>query len=275
MKSFKGYLMVSDMDGTLLNSEGFISEENIQAIKLFTNLGGKFAFATGRMRESTKKFFTHVKPNVPVILYNGALIYDYENEKIIEESFLEEEAKLILKEINKFNSSIGIEIYCNDNVYIYHENKYTDRFSQKGYAVSYEITKELLKDNWTKVLLTGDKEILDMIEVDFKSKFGDFNIVRSDEVYLEIIPREVSKGTALVNLCKHLEISIEKTIAVGDNMNDIEMLESAKYGFCVESGNPKVLERAKYIAKSNDNHSIASVIQYLLEEIEGDEDEIK
>lgn len=78
---------------------------------------------------------------------------------------------MILKEINQFNGSIGIEIYCKDNVYIYHENKYTDRFSQKGYEVSYEITEELLKDNWTKVLFTGDKEILDTIETDFKEKY--------------------------------------------------------------------------------------------------------
>lgn len=275
MKSFKGYLMVSDMDGTLLNSNGIISEENIQAIKMFMNLGGKFAFATGRMRESTKKFLKHIRPNAPVILYNGALVYDYENEKVIEESYLEEEAKLILKEINKFNDSIGIEIYCNDNVYIYHFNKHTNRFSKKGYEVSYEITEELLKDNWTKVLFTGDKEVLDIIESDFKTKFGDFNIVRSDNVYLELIPRKVSKGRALENLCRHLLIPMEKTIAVGDNMNDIEMLESAKYGFCVESGNPKVIERVKYVAKSNDNHSIRSVIQYLLEKVEGDEDEIK
>lgn len=275
MKEFKGYLMVSDMDGTLLNSKGIISEENIKAIKEFMNMGGKFAFATGRMRESTKKFLKHITPNAPVILYNGALVYDYENEQIIEESYLEEEVKLILKEINKFDASIGIEIYCNDNVYIYHSNKYTDRFSQKGYMVSYEITEELIKDNWTKVLLTGDKEVLDIIEGDFKNKFGDFNIVRSDEVYLEIIPREVSKGKALERLCKHLNIPMENTIAVGDNMNDIEMLERAKYGFCVESGNPRVLERVKYVAENNDNHSASYVIKYLLQKLEDVENEVE
>lgn len=275
MKEFKEYLMVSDMDGTLLNSKGIISEENIKAIKEFMNMGGKFAFATGRMRESTKKFLKYITPNAPVILYNGALVYDYENEQVIEESYLEEEVKLILKEINKFDTSIGIEIYCNDNVYIYHSNKYTDRFSQKGYMVSYEITEELIKDNWTKVLLTGDKEVLDIIEGDFENKFGDFNIVRSDEVYLEIIPRDVSKGRALERLCKYLNIPMENTIAVGDNMNDIEMLEVAKYGFCVESGNPKVLDRVKYVAKSNDNHSALSVIKYLLEKVEDDEYETK
>lgn len=275
MKLFKGYLMVSDMDGTLLNSNGEISKENIEAINKFVNLGGKFAFATGRMKVSIEKFFKHIKPNAPVILYNGALIYDYENQKVVEESFLEEEVKFILKEINKFHSSIGIEIYCDDNVYIYHKNKFTDRFSKKGYEVSFEITEELLKKNWTKILLTGDKEILDLVEDNFKDKFGDFNIVRSDYIYLEVIPRGVSKGRALENLCRHLEIPIEKTIAVGDNMNDIEMLQSANYGFCVENGHPTVLEKVKYIAKGNDNHSLLSVVEYLLENGEGNEDEVK
>ena len=74
---FKGYTIVSDMDGTLLNSRGKLSEENVQAIGEFIKEGGCFTVATGRMLPSVERFIKRLQVNLPVILYNGTKIYDF------------------------------------------------------------------------------------------------------------------------------------------------------------------------------------------------------
>ena len=95
MGHFDGYLLVSDMDGTLLNSKGKLSEENKRAIEYFVDNGGQFTLATGRMLPSVKRHIHKLKVTLPVIMYNGTKIYDFSNDEVIYEKFLEEERKEI------------------------------------------------------------------------------------------------------------------------------------------------------------------------------------
>ena len=83
MGIFDGYIIVSDMDGTLLNSKGKLSDENINAIKYFVNNGGKFTLATGRMLPSVKRHVNKINVNLPVIIYNGVKVYDCNNDEVI------------------------------------------------------------------------------------------------------------------------------------------------------------------------------------------------
>ena len=83
MGVFNGYLLVSDMDGTLLNSNGRLSKENIAAIEYFVDNGGKFTLATGRMLPSVKRHIEKIKVNLPVIMYNGTKVYDYNTNEVI------------------------------------------------------------------------------------------------------------------------------------------------------------------------------------------------
>ena len=119
MGHFDGYLLVSDMDGTLLNSKGKLSEENKRAIEYFVDNGGQFTLATGRMLPSVKRHIHKLKVTLPVIMYNGTKIYDFSNDEVIYEKFLEEERKEIIEVVAKINSNVGIEIYSDEVVYIY------------------------------------------------------------------------------------------------------------------------------------------------------------
>ena len=79
-KEFTGLMLVCDMDGTLLNSKLEVSDENVRAIEYFVDNGGVFTIATGRMELGVRKYLRILPVNAPVILYNGALIYDFEKE---------------------------------------------------------------------------------------------------------------------------------------------------------------------------------------------------
>ncbi|WP_010236698.1 Cof-type HAD-IIB family hydrolase [Clostridium arbusti] len=259
---FKGYLLISDMDGTLIDDIGDISKENIKALEYFIKEGGIFTIATGRTMASAGRYLNKLTINAPIILYNGAKVHDYRKQQTIYELSLEEPVKEVVKEVKIYDSSLGLEIYCEENVYIYNPCRFTERFSKKGYEVYYNIDN-IWEKNWTKVLILGEEDQLNSLEESFIDTFGSVNLIRSGENYLEIIPRETSKGHAMVKLCKNLDIDLDKTIAVGDNMNDTEMIMKAGYGFCVKNGNEKLVKLAKYICPSNNDDPIKYIVNYL------------
>ena len=265
MGIFDGYLLVSDMDGTLLNSKGKLSEENKRAIEYFVDNGGQFTLATGRMLPSIKRHIHKVKVTLPVIMYNGTKVYDFNNDEVIWERFLEEERKEIVKVVKEVTPNVGIEIYSDEIVYIYQSCKRTERFNKLGYDVIYDLDDSIWNKKWTKALIVGEREELDFVETYLRETYGDKDIVRSSDVYLEIIPKEISKGQALKELIRHKELEEVKVISVGDNMNDVELLEEADYGFCISNGSEELKKKSKYLAPNNDDNPIEFIVKWIQE----------
>ena len=98
---FKGYLLCSDCDGTLTYGEEVLSEENVKAIKYFQKEGGIFTLATGRFPEYADKFKDRFKVNAPIVALNGAVLYDKDNEQIIEKwPMAKEDCYKLVKYVN-------------------------------------------------------------------------------------------------------------------------------------------------------------------------------
>lgn len=266
-KSFEGYLLVSDMDGTLLNSKKEISDKNKEAIEYFIKKGGKFTVATGRMLSSVEEFIDELNIDIPAILHNGAKIYDYKEEMIISEYFIEEYRKKSIKRVYEDNPHIGIEIFSDEVVYIYRSCGLTERYKKHNFNVRYDLPNDIWEKDWTKVLLIGSEGELDYLEKDYKIKYDSGNAFRSGPNYFDIVANGVTKGKALQDLIEIYNIDPEKVIAIGDNMNDIEMLEVANYGFCIKTGAKRAIENAKHIAPSNDEDPIAYVVKWIDEKI--------
>lgn len=263
---FKGYTIVTDMDGTLLNSKGKLSKENENAIKEFVLNGGNFTVATGRMLPSVGRFIDRLNVTLPVILYNGLKIYDYKTKEVISEEFLEEERKSIIKKI-KENTNFGIEIYTEETIYIYNPCKYTERFSKLGYEVIYNVTDEIFKKNWNKVLILGEADEMNFFEENYNNLYEQGAVVRTGEKYLEIIPNNSSKGKALERLCKDYNIDKDKLITIGDNMNDIELLNVGALGFCVENAPERMKSKVKLFAPSNDENVMEFLLEYITKKL--------
>lgn len=263
MGIFNGYILVSDMDGTLLNDKRVISDEDKRSIQYFIDNGGLFTIATGRMLPAASRFARELNLSLPIILYNGSKVYDYSKEEIIKEYFLEEERKDVINKILNSRSDIGIEVYSEENIYIFNDCRYTKRFTGKGYNVIYDINEDVWKRRWTKILVVGDKESLDEIEEGFKEKYDSEIPIRSGENFLEVVPRYTSKGNALKDLIDSYNLNDMKIITVGDNMNDKELIEEAHYGFVVSNGNEKLKESSNYIAPSNNNDPITYIVKFI------------
>ncbi|MEG1028332.1 MAG: HAD-IIB family hydrolase, partial [Oscillospiraceae bacterium] len=129
IKNIKDILVVSDLDNTLLTAEGGIPPYNVEMIEKFQSLGGKFTVATGRSIESVAHYLKQIKLSAPAILYNGAIIYDYNQRRILSKKTLPQlEAKKALAIIRKNFPEIGTEVMCDNNrLYMLQENAYTQK----------------------------------------------------------------------------------------------------------------------------------------------------
>ena len=264
MGIFEGYLLVSDMDGTLFDDNKEVSAENKAAIDRFMAGGGKFTVATGRMRLAVERYFSEITINAPAIMHNGALVYDFEKDKVISKKFIERDRKEIYKRIYNDRPDLGIEVYTADeHVYVYRNSVQSERFKNNIYPVSYSMPESVWDEDWLKILLLGDKKLLDDFEPIFRSKYDSGYAVRSGEDFFDIMANGVSKGIGVDKTAEYLGISQDKVITVGDNMNDLSMLENRKLSFAVANAEDAAKRAAAMEAPDNNSAPIAYIINKL------------
>lgn len=262
------YLLVSDLDGTLLNGHCEISERNVLAIKEFIKMGGNFTIATGRGIEAALGYIKRLPINFPVIVYNGGMIYDVQNSRMIWQSILSKASKQVVKDIYKGFPMVGIEVYSEGKVIVIRKNEYVmeheKRDKMKFYSAN-EIEGDIWKMEWNKVLLTYKREEMDRIGEMLKFKYTSAKFIRSESNFIDIMPLEVSKGAALKIIADQKNIRMDNIIAVGDNMNDVEMIRSVGFGFAVKNANEKLIPYAAYMTVSNNEHALEYIINWLKE----------
>ena len=261
MKKFEGKLLVSDMDATLLNRDHKVSERNREAIEYFISEGGRFTVATGRMVPAVRAYFSQMRINAPALLHNGAKIYDFEKDVPLFEKFIEEPRKNAIRRVHDELPEIGLEVYSEEKVYIYRECSETERFKTRSYDVTYSLPEKVWRKPWIKALLIGERELLDKYEPVYRREYDNGYCVRSGSMYLDVVANGVSKGKALTRLTELLGIERGNVFAVGDNMNDIDMLCAAGNAFAVENAEPAVKAAAGRTVPSCDESAVAYIIE--------------
>lgn len=262
MNKFKGILLCTDLDGTLLASDKSLSDENRKAMEYFMQEGGMLTFATGRAPIGIKIVLNIFKPNAPMICFNGGAIYDFENDKILYGNYLDHEAIEVFEYVEKNCPSVGMEVFTDNNIYFCKENRIAEIHRRdenlRGPTVScYSVTAP-----WKKcIFLVEPAEMADFDKFMKASPYAEkYDFMPSDAFYYEMLPKGVSKGSALPKLAEILGIDSKKTIGIGDNMNDLTLVKEAGIGIAVSNAQPAVREIADYITVDNNSSAIAAVI---------------
>ncbi|SKA97241.1 hypothetical protein SAMN05443428_12427 [Caloramator quimbayensis] len=272
MKKYEGYLLVSDLDGTLLDSNKNISKENIDAISHFVENGGLFAVATGRTEMNLFPYIKNLNINCPCILYNGSVIYDIESRKFVKCSFIKNQYIINpLKKVLEKYKNICVQIFTEGKMYIVSGDTYMDPYviSEKQPFEFADI--ENIKDKpFIKIILNGEhdvlKEVNSLIEKEVPKNI--IEAVFSQSFYLEILPCNVSKGSALIELIDILKIDKKRVIAIGDYCNDIEMIKTAGLGVATKNAHPLLKEAADVTTVSNDDHALYNLIKNIIPKFE-------
>lgn len=282
-------LLTIDLDGTLLNSYGEVSENTKIALKKVVNQGTEVVLASGRPISSTKTLALELGVDNFLISGNGAIVYDIKKEEIIYDKFLNKEQILKIARICEANS-IFYNIYTEDevitkslnyNVLFYHkENLKKIEEKRTHINVVQDIVKyieEHENNRFLKVTVCDEskmifnsimrklKEIedIDILEVEhmsrkkIKSGTEDVSI---EYHYTEITNKNVNKWTAIEFLIEKLNITKEEVVAIGDNVNDKEMLVNAGLGIVMGNSNPKIKEIGDKIVADNNSEGVLEAI---------------
>lgn len=273
MGIFDGCLLASDIDGTLLDN-GYINPICVEKIRFFIENGGLFALATGRSVGAVSMVTAVIDDIGPSVVANGAMIYDYKNEKIIKEYLLPECDKSVADYIMNLGLDIGIEIHSGKKVLVTEANSETEDHESYEKLESELISlEEALKYDWTKILFAFSnakqrKKIRESIaSLNIKSDLFD-TIAFIDgrtRYYLEIVPKGVSKAESLAELCNLLSIEKGGFFAIGDYYNDLKMLENADISATTSEAPDEIKEICDFVGGSCKDGAVADFIDYLTE----------
>lgn len=262
MGKFDGILLCTDLDGTLLSSKTIVSEENIKAINYFKEQGGKFTFVTGRVPKGAGLIRKWVEPNAPIVVFNGAGVYDFAKEELLWGAYLTEDVKKVVEYVEERTPDFGLVVCTDENVYFPVMNDCVDAYYKLENLPLKTPNWRDIKEKWKKALFVVNSKLMPVVvEAVEQSGYKDnFHFVKSCANYYEIIPKGQNKGTGLEKLCEITGIPKEKTIAVGDNENDIEMIEYAGLGVAVGNATDSVKRISDMITVTNDENAIAKII---------------
>jgi len=256
-------LLVSDLDGTLLDSKQQISKVNLEAIREFKEHGGLFTIATGRMLKSAMPYINQLDINVPVILYNGAIIYHPLEDKVLMEINLSDPKRVLeLIRFQSLDKEVGVLLYHDNDVYAFQCNRLVEAYEDKEKVTCKTFREEVLENPIIKILLiSNDPTTLQSLEQAIKNDNYPCEMVYSENNYLEVLPMNASKGTALDKLKKYLQPANLNTVCVGDNLNDLSMLQEANTGFFVENSHDLLKQENFKGCVHHEKHALADIIK--------------
>lgn len=271
-KTFEDWLVVSDIDGTLNNKLRRLPKRNYAAIKKFTELGGNFTLASGRLTSSLKRNYDRITPNQPAIVLNGAGIYDFNRQKMIWRSTIGEEGqefvRVVLKKYNEAFKSLDVGIYFDDYVYIVKKGllgKGTMVIDKAHFEVA--DIDEVPKEGWMKVIFWGVPATINSLRrlIDRSDDISDkVNFMASSLWSMEMLAKNTHKGVGIMQLADSLGIEKSHVAAIGDYYNDWDMLKTVGLPACAGQAPKPIHEICKFEACHCNYGCVADLLEYIM-----------
>lgn len=263
-------LFVTDMDGTLLTKDKRITAKNLEAIQEFRQAGGLFSVASGRSIPSFRHYAETLQLNCPVILYNGAAIYDYDSETLLWHTSLDKRAYEYMRLVHDGCPYIAIEILTDKMIYVLHHNQYSKQHLETEHLDFVPITLDELHTipgDWFKILYALSSSKMEELQQFLKDKKSDgVYYVRSDKHYYEMLPEGSSKGNALMHLAELLSIPPACTVGIGDYFNDLELIRQAGVGIAVGNAPEEVKQAADLVVSDHEKDAVAEAIEWVMKQ---------
>ena len=270
-KTFENWLVVSDVDGTLNNKIRRLPSRNYDAIKKFTELGGNFTLASGRLQSSLERNYNRITPNQPAIVLNGAGIYDYSKREMLWRSTIGEKGqnfvRQIAKDFDEIFKSVDIGVYFDDYVYIVKSGllamstMYFDK-AEHEYVKSLD---DVPREGWMKVIFWSNPITISKLKsVISHMENPDANFMSSSVLTLEMLQKDTHKGVGIMKLADMLGIDKAHVAAIGDYYNDWDMLKSVGLPACAGQAPQSIHNICKYEACHCNQGCVADLLEYIM-----------
>lgn len=263
-------LIVTDYDGTLIKKDGTISTRQLNAINDYINCGGIFAIVTGRMTASILPIARRLGLNGLIASFNGGEVTDIKTGTHLYTNSIPCELATKIFALCEENNAYT-HGYLNENYYCYQKTSVTE-FYQNLTGVNAVVLGEKLSNyfgknnfNTNKILVMDSKEVCDKVYPLLLPFADKLNVIRSNDIQIEITDKNTSKANALAYLAKHYNVDIKDTIAVGDGGNDASMLAFAGLGIAVSNAEDLAKQSAKMVSEfSNQEDAIYHIIKSIM-----------
>lgn len=267
-------LLAIDIDGTLLNSDRKIADSTLSAICAAMERGVRVTLCTGRSMPSAVHIMDRLSLNTPVILNGGALIFDsHRRRSLYMRNLPRRVAEDAVHQLRSLSCYPIIYSPLPESQYFYYDvfdpanpdfQQYVDKNSGRAHRVD-----DVLEAIWgdpAMVAFTDRTDKIRALEPELVSRLPEttvtLEISPGNQTYCHVTlpPRGVSKGSGLRELACLLGIDLAETIAIGDNLNDLDMMQTAGLGVAMGNATPETKARADYVTASNNDDGIAKVI---------------
>lgn len=252
MGIFDGILILSDYDGTFAGAGGRVVERNIEAIEYFKANGGHFTFSTGRLPSMMSVVFPGFRElaNAPLIMSNGALVYEPSEDRILRESWFDGVfGRKMADDILAHFPSICFSVYPDDM-----------RFHGD------ELPKDIPGDHWHKVRFDKNDPPLVLACRDYLTDnySNTYNVFRSWYNVVEVVDKGSAKGNCIDFIKNYLRDCGQgemTAFCIGDFENDIDMLKRADHAFCPSNAIDEVKTLCEKVLCDHDAGAIADLIE--------------
>jgi Cof subfamily protein (haloacid dehalogenase superfamily) len=256
-------LIAVDLDDTLLTDDLKVTETTRHAMAEAVARGVHLTIATGRMYASAKQIAEQVGLNVPIITYQGSIIKNLQDGRVLYERSVPSDAAALLCDYCA-ERGLHLQTYVEDKLFARSENEKLIAYAKQS-NIPYTIVpdfRSFADKRQTKLIIIDEPAYLDEIAPALRELLGpDVHVTKSKPNYLEFTHREGTKGHALRYLANHFGVPMEETIAVGDAMNDREMIEAAGLGVAMENAVPALKALAGYVTRSNNDDGVRHVLE--------------
>ncbi len=256
-------LVATDLDGTIVRTDGTISARTVAALRLVEARGGTVVFVTGRPPRWMRPVAEQTGHTGLAICANGALVYDLHTEQVVERFELDvERAGEVLDLLRE--GLPGAAFACESVTDFAHEPAYVPRFADAG--IRRAAVGELIREPVFKILIRHERADADAVLAEARQVVGDLvEITHSTrgETLLEVSASGVSKASTLARMCSDRGIARDEVVAFGDMPNDLPMLAWAGTAYAVANAHPDVLAAVELRTASNDDDGVAQVLERL------------
>lgn len=283
-------LVAIDLDGTMLNSYGIVTEYTKKVIKQTIEKGTDIVIASGRPIDSIQTIAKEIGSNKYFIAGNGAIVYDIKKDKVVYEKYMSKQKVLEIIKLCEENS-ISYNVYTDKtilatalkyNVLYYHKENLKKEENKKNNINivndMYEYIKNSNEEKFLKITVCDDNksvfnsiirklkkieeiEVLDVSHISRKVIKQGTEDIPIEYYYTEISLKNVDKWNAIEYLINEMNISKEEVIAIGDNVNDKKMIENAGLGITMQGSTPVVTNIADYITGTNNEDGVAKALE--------------
>ncbi|MFD1172686.1 Cof-type HAD-IIB family hydrolase [Oceanobacillus picturae] len=277
-------LIAIDLDGTLLSSNGTISEGNVKAIKSAQEEGHVVAISSGRSLHDTREIMRRADITCPIITGNGAK--SYHAEEYIHNLYFSDQVLDSMMDV-LIDSGLYFEIYTKDGILVkengreqlkqeirdlgeddpsWAEKVVEIQYQQHGlqYVPQYTDIDFAGKQVYKLFVMSFQKDELEKLR-DHIAERTDISITTSGRQKLEIGHPEASKGHALELIADYFSVPLENTVAIGDNFNDLSMFEKAGISIAMGNAEAEVKQRCTYVTGDHDEDGVAEAFRkYIL-----------